>query len=99
MSDYIVEVEVDPETIVEVFVDTTEVVEVFEASFGAAGPSNYQLAVANGYGGTEQEWLDSFVTNVDDLRDDLNSHVQAPRPHEQAESGRDFGAWLDALTA
>lgn len=28
---------------------------------GVAGPSAYQVAIQNGYEGTEQEWLDSLI--------------------------------------
>lgn len=43
------------------------VLELDAGTMGAAGPSAYELALANGFVGTEQEWLDSLTADYDDL--------------------------------
>ena len=47
---------------------------------GPAGASAYELAVANGFTGTEEEWLAIFVTH-DDLDAVIYDHVADPEPH------------------
>jgi hypothetical protein len=43
---------------------------------GEQGLSAYEVALANGFVGTEQDWLDSIMT-----QDDLAAHVNSESPH------------------
>lgn len=43
---------------------------------GEPGLSAYELAVANGFVGTEQEWLDSLAAT-----EQLESHIASQEPH------------------
>lgn len=47
---------------------------------GPVGPSAYDVAVANGFTGTEAEWLAIFV-DQDDLDQAIADHVVDPEPH------------------
>lgn len=47
---------------------------------GPPGPSAYEVAVANGFTGTEEEWLAIFATQ-DDVTAAVQDHVNAPEPH------------------
>lgn len=69
-------------------------VPVAQTSYTAPpGASAYEVAVANGFVGTEAEWLASLAATGP-----LTDHIDATRPHIHAESGRDFAGWFDALT-
>lgn len=69
-------------------------VPVAQTSYTAPpGPSAYDVAVANGFVGTETEWLASLAATGP-----LEDHIDSARPHIHAESGRDFAAWFNAMT-
>lgn len=50
-------------------------VEIF-AGRGEQGKSAYEIALANGFVGTEQNWLSTFLTS-----DALNTHINDTTPH------------------
>lgn len=43
---------------------------------GEQGLSAYEVALANGFIGTEQEWLDSLAAT-----EELNAHIASQNPH------------------
>ena len=45
---------------------------------GERGSSAYEIAVAHGFVGTEQEWLDSIEQNA---TEQIQAHVVNPQPH------------------
>lgn len=45
---------------------------------GAEGASAYEVAVANGFTGTEPEWLASLQA---DATDQIEAHITNPTPH------------------
>ena len=45
---------------------------------GIQGPSAYEVAVQNGFNGTEQEWLDSLKLKYADLTEDEIAQLQKP---------------------
>lgn len=69
------------DVIVDIVLNTpaTEVIEISFADIGPQGLSAYQIALANGFVGTESEWLDSLVgTDGSDGVDGVDGQDGAP---------------------
>lgn len=65
---------------------------------GPRGYSAYEVAVQEGFVGTQEEWVAFLGGGVSEALTSLNAHLVAERPHANAESGRDFSGWYQALT-
>lgn len=67
----------EPETVLTVVSKPASPVSVYYAK-GDRGASTYEIALAHGFVGTEQEWLDTLMT-IDDLEGHIND--ETPHPH------------------
>ena len=56
---------------------------------GIQGPSAYEVAVQNGFEGTEQEWLDSLKLKYADLTEDEIAQLQKPATDAAAKAEKD----------
>lgn len=64
---------------------------------GADGDSAYEVAVANGFVGTEQEWLDS-LSGANVTKEDIENVLTGEITSHSHPEGQDTESWTDYVT-
>ena len=88
------EVEITEVTPVTVVVPTVTQPSVVEVNVARHGLSAYELAVLNGFVGTESEWLDSLHADTEGSPA-LVAHINSDTPHPVYDDMPSFVAYLE----